>query len=761
MGSTEERIRRGVRIDGTVQGVGFRPYVYALATELGLTGHVGNDAAGVFIEIEGREPAIERFLTRLPVELPPLARIERFDVEPLTPVGTHTFTIVASDAGGVRTAQISPDVATCDDCLAEVTDRRDRRHRYPFTNCTNCGPRLTIVTGVPYDRPNTTMARFDMCEACAAEYADPRDRRFHAQPVCCPACGPSLRLVASSGEVLRGDPIEQTARLLLDGRVVAVKGVGGYHLAVDATSEEATAALRRRKHREEKPFALMVADLATARELCEVGETEAELLTGRERPILLLPRRQDAAIASSVAPRNRSLGLMLPYTPLHHLLLVAVDRPLVLTSGNVSDEPIAFRDDDAFERLGPIADAFLTHERPIHTRVDDSVVRVIGDRVTPLRRSRGYAPRPVEVAWPFPRHVLAVGAELKNTFALAKDQHVFVSHHIGDLENHETLRAFTDGIAHFARLFDISPEVVAHDLHPEYLSTKYASELDDVELVGVQHHHAHIVSCLADNAVDGPVIGFAFDGTGYGDDGTIWGGEVLVADRAEHDRVGHLSTVPLAGGAAAIREPWRMAATHLDAAGLASEALEVRRRNAERWDDVVAVGRSGINSPPTSSVGRLFDAVAALVGIRDAVTYEGQAAIELEQAADVTVDAAYPATLDTSGAPFTIAASDLIRAVVDDLRDGVPAPTIAARFHAGLIGVVVEAAEHVRGVTGLTTVALSGGVFQNVRLVEGVLAALTQAGFEVLTHRRVPPNDGGISLGQAVIAAAVSSRSTW
>jgi hydrogenase maturation protein HypF len=563
-----------VRVEGLVQGVGFRPYIYGLATALRLGGFVGNDTRGVVVEAEGEPAAVEEFLARLPAEAPPLALIERIDTDALPASGERSFAIVDSDTGGRRAVAVSPDVAACRACLAEMADPMDRRHRYPFINCTNCGPRYTIIRDVPYDRPATTMAGFAMCADCAREYHDPADRRFHAQPVCCPACGPHLTLICADGTVLAGgagpdahdEPIMATARLLHDGAVVAIKGIGGYHLAVDASDERAVAGLRSRKHREDRPFAVMVADLAAARSLCEIRRLEASLLTGPAAPIVLLRRRAGAALAPSVAPGNRWLGLMVSYTPLHHLLAAAVDGPFVLTSGNVSDEPIAYDDADVRTRLERIADAFLVHDRPIHMRVDDSVVRVVRDRPVPVRRSRGFAPQPVTTAWAFPRHVLAVGAELKNTVCVAKGCHAFLSQHIGDLENYETFRSFTEAIAHLARLFDVTPRAVAYDLHPDYLATRHALELDDVDLVAVQHHHAHVASCLADNGVIGPVIGVAFDGTGYGTDGTIWGGEIIVADLERFTRAGHLETVPLPGGAAAIREPWRMAASYLRAA---------------------------------------------------------------------------------------------------------------------------------------------------------------------------------------------------
>ena len=741
-------VRTAVRVEGVVQGVGFRPFVHALATGLGLTGLVGNDLDGVFAEVEGPAAAVSEFLRRLERDAPPLARIERVTTTAITPAHSASFVVAASDAGsGLRRTLVSADTATCADCLRELSDPAGRRFGYPFINCTNCGPRFTIVRDVPYDRPLTTMAPFAMCELCAAEYHDPADRRFHAQPTCCPACGPRLALDDDSE-----DPLHAAAELLRHGRILAVKGLGGYHLAADAACEPAVAALRARKHREDKPFAVMAADLAAARQLAEIGETAADLLTSQARPIVLLPRRPDAAVATATAPANRQLGVMLPYTPLHHLLLAAVARPIVLTSGNVSDEPIVYRDDEARDRLGGIADAFLTHDRAIHVRTDDSVARTFRGRPMLVRRSRGYVPEPITTASTFPRPVLACGAELKNTFCLARGRHAFVSHHIGDLENAETLRSFTEGIEHFRRLFDIDPQVVAHDLHPEYLSTKYAMELD-LPLEGVQHHHAHIASCLADNGEEGPVIGVAFDGTGYGTDGTIWGGEFLAAGLAAFERGGHLAPVPMPGGAAAIRQPWRMAAAY-------TGDPEVARRHPDQWSAVVAMAAKGINSPLTSSAGRLFDAAAALLGVRDAINYEGQAAVELEQLADPGEAGVYPARVE-AGDPFRIRGSDLLHAVIEDRTGGVPAPVIAARFHHGVAALIEAGCLLMRERHGLGTVALSGGVFQNSLLLHAAVTRLEARGFRVLLHARVPCNDGGISLGQALVAAsrAAASRS--
>jgi hydrogenase maturation protein HypF len=753
-------VRREVRVEGVVQGVGFRPFVYSLAIRLGLAGRVGNDSGGVFIEVEGPAPAVDRFLAELRRDAPPLADIQGVTVTRAAPIGATGFTIAASDGTGPRRTPVSADSATCADCLRELADPGDRRYGYAFINCTNCGPRFTIVRDVPYDRPRTTMAGFEMCPACAAEYHDEGDRRFHAQPTCCPACGPRPRLLDPQGQELPGDPVVVAAALLRAGRVLAIKGLGGYHLAVVAADERAAAALRRRKHREDKPFAVMVSGVEQASTLCAVDPAGRAALTGRRRPIVLFPRLPGAPVAASVAPGNRGLGVMLPYTPLHHLLVAAVAAPIVLTSGNVSDEPIAFRDADAFDRLADIADAFLTHDREIHIRTDDSVVRPFRGRETVQRRSRGYAPEPVLLRPAARRPILACGAELKNTFCLVKDNQAFVSHHIGDLENYETFQSYVAGIAHFSRLFDITPKIVAYDLHPEYLSTKHAMSIGaetgggGVVLAGVQHHHAHIASCLADNAVPGPVIGVAFDGLGLGTDGTIWGGEFLRADLTSFERVAHLAAIPMPGGAAAIRQPWRMAAAYLDAAfdGRPPE-LAVARRNAAHWADVLAIARRGLNSPATSSAGRLFDAVAALLGLRDTINYEGQAAIELEQLADPAERGAYRATL--SGAdPIVAGGADLVRAAAEDLIAGVSPDVIAARFHNGMTGVIVDCCAALREATGLATVALSGGVFQNLLLLGRTVDRLRDMGFEVLTHARVPANDGGISLGQAAVAAA-------
>ncbi len=737
-----------------MQGVGFRPFVYALAARLKLGGYVANDQRGVSIEIEGPSHQIERFICGLRNEAPILASIERIAIADIAALGEARFTIADSRAQGPRHTLIAPDTATCADCLREIFDPADRRYRYPFTNCTNCGPRFTIIRDVPYDRPATTMAAFAMCALCAREYHDPSNRRFHAQPICCPRCGPRLRLIDRAGKEIRGDPIDAAARLIAAGYIVAVKGLGGYHLAAAAANETAVGALRARKHREDKPFAVMAADLGSARQLGLLDEAEERSLAAGRRPIVLVRRRPDARLAASVAPNNRFVGLMLPYTPLHHLLCERLGQPFVLTSGNLSDEPIAYDDDDAVERLGGIADFFLTHDRPIHIRTDDSVVRVHGGRELPIRRSRGYAPAPLSMPISARRPLLSCGAGLKNTFCLMRERSAFVSHHIGDLENYRSLRAFADGIDHCRRLFEIDPQVVAHDLHPEYLSTRYAMDLRGVELLAVQHHHAHIAACLADNGEQGPVIGVAFDGLGYGADRTFWGGEFLVAGFDDFRRVGHFESVPMPGGAAAIRQPWRMALAYLDSIyGAEVPDLEVFRRNRAQWNGVRAAMRAGVNSPLTSSAGRLFDAVAAIAGIRDAVNYEGQAAIEFEQIADHREKGAYCVEVFGSET-IRIAGAGLVRAAVDDLRAGAAPGIVAARFHNAIAQAIVSVCEIIRDASGLNAVALSGGVFQNLLLLQRASQRLRARGFRVLTHSRVPANDGGIALGQAAIAAA-------
>ncbi len=759
--------RRRFIIQGIVQGVGFRPFVYGQAQRRNLAGFVRNDSQGVTIEVEGAREAIEAFQRALREELPPLARIDSIATEDLAPLHETAFVISHSQAGAERQALISPDTATCDDCLHELFDPADRRCHYPFINCTNCGPRFTIVRDVPYDRDRTTMRVFQMCPDCQAEYDDPLNRRFHAQPNACPRCGPHTRLLPWGGlPEMDAEPIVAAAHHLAAGKILAIKGLGGYHLACDALNAEAVQRLRARKHREARPFALMVADIATARQLCRVSEDEAALLQSRRRPILLLEQLPGCPVAPGVAPAYNTLGLMLPYTPLHHLLLhcfagaIPAGRPaaLVMTSGNLSDEPIAYQDDDARARLSPVADGMLTHNRAIHMRCDDSVMRVVAGGEQFFRRARGYVPEPIALAFELPAPVLACGGHLKNTFCLGKSRQAFVSHHIGDLENWETLRSFREGIEHFQRLFDIFPEAIAYDLHPEYLATKYALDSSIPRKIGVQHHHAHIASVLAEHGLAGPVIGIAADGTGYGTDGAIWGCEALSADLTGFERLAHLAYVPLPGGEQAVRQPWRMAALYLARtcgdAFLDLDIPFVRRLDRAKWRAINQMMQRGINSPPTSSLGRLFDAAAALLGVRDEVVYEGQAAIEMEMLAEgEAVDPAYPFAINP-GKPATLDVTPMLRAIVDEIARGVPASRIAARFHSSIADMLARVCVEARERTGLKVVALSGGVFQNRLLLEQLLARLHALAFHVYTNRRVPPNDGGISLGQLAVAAA-------
>jgi hydrogenase maturation protein HypF len=757
-----------------VQGVGFRPYVYKLATELGLTGYVFNDPGGVVIEVEGAEEAATSFAARLTASPPPLSSVTGIDQQYVPPQGSVVFEIRASGTAGEITAPISADAATCAACVDEIFDPTQRRFRYAFTNCTNCGPRFTIATAIPYDRANTTMSGFVMCDECRAEYEDPSDRRFHAQPVACPRCGPTLRLIDAGGTEITGDPITSAVALLEEGRIVAVKGLGGYHLACNALNDSAVTELRRRKAREEKPLAVMAPDMQSIRELVEVSTGAEKLLTSPQAPIVLAPKRghgttsarsrahdlalaHDLGVAEAVAPGNRYLGVMLPYTPVHHLLLAELGMPVVLTSGNISEEPMAYRDADARTRLKGIADAFLTHDRPIRMRCDDSVLRLDQPRSWPIRRARGYAPSPLTVAAEFRRPILGAGPELKHTFCLAIEERAILSHHIGDLENFETMEALSDAVEHFTRIFSVEPEVVAYDLHPEYLATKWALGLEIADKVGVQHHHAHIASCLADNELAGPVIGVAMDGTGFGDDGTIWGCEVMACDTRSYDRLFHLRYVPLPGATAAIREPWRMGAVYLDAAfgeGASELNLPFVRTTRDRWPPILQMARRAINSPLASSAGRLFDAAAALCGLRETVSYEGQAAMELEQVADPAVTEGYPCGV--LGA--AIDGVELVAALAEDLAHGRPVPHAAAMFHNGLADAMGRVCAAARDATGLNSVALSGGSFQNMLLLRRLSSRLSDGGFNVLVHHRVPPNDGGISLGQVVIANAQSAR---
>lgn len=788
-----------IHITGIVQGVGFRPFVYGLATRLGLVGWVRNTSAGVDILVDGPEGALKDFVNALQSEAPPLSHIDTLEVAAEPANGFKSFEILTSENILGAFQPVSPDVCICDDCLSEMFDPHDRRYLYPFINCTNCGPRFTIIEDIPYDRPKTTMAAFDFCPQCEAEYIDPLDRRFHAQPVACQDCGPHIWLETSGQDApeIKGpydaaytrQVILSVQRLLAEGKVLAIKGLGGFHLACDATNPLAVDGLRQRKLRVDKPFALMLPDLETVEGYVQVSDQEKELLTSRQRPIVLLSRKSSKAdlkpIVPETAPHQDTLGIMLPYTPLHYLLFhnfsgrdsVVPPRALVMTSGNLSEEPIAIDNDEARQRLASLADAYLMHNRPIRTRCDDSVVRVTPpSSVLPIRRSRGYAPFPVQLPWELPP-LLAAGAELKNTFCITRERYAFLSHHIGDLENYETLCSFEDGVGHFERLFRIKPVAIAYDLHPNYLSTRYALERagrQGLPAIGVQHHHAHIAACMVENGLlgDQPVIGVAFDGTGYGPDGAIWGGEFLLANyggetsslipQGGYNRLAHLAYVPLPGADAAVRKPGRIALAYLWQAGINWDQAYpcVQAFSDEERGAVLAQLEHHLNAPLTSSMGRLFDAIASLAGVRQIVNYEGQAAIELEALVDPYETSAYFFNLlDGSGPDTTpnpeiaIDAAPLIQAVAADKLSGKPASLIAARFHNGTAQMVLQVCRAIRNRTGSQLVALSGGVWQNVTLLIKTINVLEQDGFTVYTHHQVPPNDGGLALGQAVVAA--------
>jgi hydrogenase maturation protein HypF len=750
------RIRYRVTVQGIVQGVGFRPFIYQQAGVRRLTGFVTNTSHGVELEIEGEVAALDDFLRVLRQEAPPLSRITALQVEPVPLQGDGEFVIRASRAEDTRSALISPDTTVCPDCLRELRDPGDRRYGYPFINCTNCGPRYTIIKDIPYDRAKTTMASFTMCPACAAEYADPDNRRFHAQPNACWECGPRTALHDGAGAPLApADPIAAAARLLHEGQIVAIKGLGGFHLAVEANREEAVRRLRTRKHREEKPLALMCPDLETVRTLAYLETPEEETLLSRERPIVLLPKKEPNAIAPSVAPGNRYFGVMLPYTPLHYLLMDQGFSALVLTSGNLSEEPICIDNDEAFRRLAGIADYFLVHNRDIYLRSDDSIVQRVAGTLRPLRRSRGFVPVPVFLQEPV-APILACGAELKNTVCLTKGDRAFVSQHVGDLENLETFDFFQLTIKNLKQILQVEPEIIAYDLHPDYLSTRYALAQPGVELIGVQHHFAHMAGCLAEHGLNERVIGLSLDGSGYGLDGRIWGGEVLVGDLSSFERRGHLEYLPLPGGAKAIREPWRMAVSYLDQA-FGEELFDQAPFLVGRWgrskiELLLQMIRQGINSPLTSSCGRLFDGVAALIGLREAVAYEGQAAMELEMIQGRDAEAPYEVETVRSEGVYRLQPRSIVRGVVADLRGGMARERISRRFHLTVVEAFARICSELRTDTGLEKVVLGGGVFQNRTLLTEMAARLRQDGFQVFSKSLVPTNDGGISLGQAVAA---------
>jgi len=753
------QVRREIQVSGIVQGVGFRPYVFRLADELHLSGTISNTAAGVTIEIQGPTELVEHFVSRLPEEAPNLARITEVAIRELPCSGDHGFQILPSRAGQPIRTMISPDVAICDACLRELLDPADRRYLYPFINCTNCGPRFTIVRDIPYDRARTSMSVFPMCAACQVEYGDPRNRRFHAQPNACWDCGPRLDLWDAGGQqVQAADPVGAAAMRVQRGEIVAIKGLGGFHLAVDATNPAAVERLRQRKGRAEKPFAVMVPDLDAAAKFCEVDTMACEALSQCQRPILLLPKKSITAIANEVAPRQRDLGLFLPYTPLHHLLFRAGEfSALVMTSGNLSEEPIAIKNCEAVTRLAGVADAFLVHNRDILLRCDDSVVKPIAGSVRHFRRSRGYVPAPVRLHREA-RPILAVGGELKNTVCLTRGHSAFLSQHIGDLENLESFDFFREAIQHLRGILEIEPEIIAHDLHPDYFSTKWALSQTSMKRVGVQHHHAHIASCMAENGVEGRIIGLALDGTGYGTDGNIWGGEMLLADCSGFERAAHFAYVAMPGGAAAIHEPWRMAISYL-AHDFGPEFLEwdiplVRGLDRRKAETILRMIARGVNSPLTSSCGRLFDAVAAVIGVRGRVNYEAQAAMELEMLGwKATHAGAYPFDVRRAKGCWEIGTRALFDAIIEDLARNLAPEIISRRFHDGLVKVLVRLACLLREESSLNRVCLSGGVFHNSLVLEQLVHDLGAAEFEVFTHAQVPAGDGGLSLGQAAIAA--------
>lgn len=797
-----------ISISGIVQGVGFRPFVYGLANRYSLTGQVWNTSAGVEIDLDGSRPAIFEFIKSIRTEMPPLATIDELEWEELPANGYVSFEIKSSVPLQGAFQPISPDVAICPDCLKELFTTGDRRYKYPFINCTNCGPRFTIIQDIPYDRPNTTMSGFTMCPECAQEYSNPSDRRFHAQPIACPVCGPQIWLEHGAEQYKNQFALDKAVQLLQEGKAIAIKGLGGFHLACDATNPEAVNNLRERKLRVDKPFALMMPDLIEINKYCLVNPSEEAMLLSKERPIVILRRKPGTAIVDQVSPGQNTLGVMLPYTPLHYLLYSwkfdhndgqPTDRfpvALVMTSGNQSEEPIAFDNEDARSQLGKLADAFLMHNRPIWMRCDDSVMRSMPhdtgpylDKIDnpqtsngqsepfslPIRRARGYAPFPVHLIEDLPS-VLATGGELKNTFCILQRNYAFLSHHIGDMENYETLRAFENGISHYEKLFRFKPEVIAYDLHPNYLSTRYglsrAGE-DQLPAIGIQHHYAHIAACIAENQLppDELTLGIAFDGTGYGEDGTIWGGEFLLASLKQCQRVAHIDYAKLPGGDQAAREPWRYSLSLLEKAGISWEndlspvkfaqartSIHFNNDEMNPLDIIARQIQTGINAPQTSSMGRLFDGIASLIGIRHHVNYEAQAAIELEACLDPTEQRSYEFTISgsssdgTASLPILVDPSRLIKQIVSDIRLQIPTQKISARFHNAVVNMVLKVTMAMRSKSGVSSVVLSGGVWQNMYLLSRTVQKLDRNGFQVYTHHKVPCNDGGLSLGQAVIA---------
>lgn len=761
MESWNEHTARRVEIKGIVQGVGFRPYIFGLARRFQLKGEIANTSGGVVIHVEGPRENMHHFLDDMVKNPPPLAHITDILVYQEIFEGFKSFSIVQSRSATSASTLISPDMGVCEDCLRELFDPSDRRFGYPFINCTNCGPRYTIIRDIPYDRPQTSMKHFMMCEHCQAEYDNPHDRRFHAQPNACSLCGPRVFLCDRTGKIIHTrDSIEKAGRYLLSGKIVAVKGIGGFHLAVDARNDTALTKLRNRKHREEKPFALMADRVEKIKAFAHVGPEDEKLLELPNRPIVILEKKFPNNISRQVSPRNRYFGVMLAYTPLHYLLLHKTGVPLVMTSGNMPEEPIAINNDEAIDRLGKIADYFLMHDRDIYLRSDDSIVRNMAGGTRIFRRSRGYVPTPVFINKKVSQ-VLACGAELKNTICLTKNDTAFLSQHIGDLENLSTLDFFKMTIDHMKRIIKVVPEIIACDLHPDYLSTRYALEQKDLPVIQIQHHHAHIAACMAENRNNGPVIGLAFDGTGYGADGTIWGGEILIAEEHAFHRAAHLSGVSMPGGTMAIKEPWRMAVSYLyDVYGENLQNLDIpfiRNLGKNKIEILTKMIQQKINSPKTSSLGRLFDGVAALIGMRDRTAFEGQPAMELEMAARWPVQQFYDYGW-TSRDDHVLSLEPIIKGIVNDLENGVPISEISGKFHHTLIQMFSKICCVIRNSTNINTAVLSGGSFQNNLLLTGLIENLNTLDFKVLTHRQVPPNDANLSLGQAIVAAALHRR---
>ncbi len=778
-------IAKHISINGIVQGVGFRPFVYGLAKRLQIRGQVANTSSGVIIRAEGSEPDIDLFCKELSANPPPLSRITDISIISEQVQGFTDFSIVLSQPLSDRSTLISPDVSVCEDCLREMNNPEDRRYRYPFINCTNCGPRYTIISDIPYDRRYTSMKNFRMCGKCQAEYDNPEDRRFHAQPNACPECGPHVELydnktpapprngegsfsvappaLSGKGGGGLGDPIHHAALLLTQGYILAIKGLGGFHLAADAHNDAAVNRLRERKRREEKPFALMSCDMETIHKYAYISPEEEALLKSRQRPIVLLRKKEQNFLSAAIAPNNNYFGVMLPYTPLHHILLshfslLTSHFSLVMTSANRTDEPIAIDNDEAFERLSAIADYFLIHNRDIYLRSDDSIVRIADEKPRFIRRSRGYVPTPIFLRRKLPS-ILACGAELKNTVTLIKGDKAFISQHIGDLENPLSYDFFKMTIRHLKQILDIKPEIIAHDLHPGYFSTAYALEQENIQQIGVQHHHAHIVSCMAEHKIAGPVIGLAFDGTGFGTDGNLWGGEILIADEKGFQRAAHLNYVSMPGGEAAIKEPWRMAISYLhNAFGDEIKGLDLpifREKGDKTLNVIIQMIKKRLNSPLTSGMGRFFDGVASILGIRSRVCFEGQAAMELEMASILT-QAHYDYDWIRQKNIYQILTAPIVRGIVRDMMQKKSAAEIGGKFHASLICLFSDLCAIIGRENGLNRVVFSGGSFQNIILLKGLRQNLESKGFEVFTHSLVPTNDGGISLGQAVIAAGLS-----